>query len=179
MPAWAAACGAVPTVYATLGTAYNRTPGIFAAILAGLRDEPIRLIVTVNHNQDPAAFGPQPAHVHVARYLPQSLIIPRCAAVVTHGGSDTVRTALAHGVPLVIIPIAADQPENARRCVALGVGRSIAPDERTPETIRAATRAVLRDGRYRRNAAQLRAEYQALPDLDQAVRLLERLSVTR
>ncbi len=178
LPAWAAACGAVPTVYATLGTAYNRTPGVFAAILAGLRDEPIRLIVTVNHDQDPAAFGPQPAHVHVARYLPQSLIIPRCAAVVTHGGSGTVRTALAHGVPLVVIPIAADQPENARRCVALGVGRSIAPDERTPEATRAATRAVLRDGRYRRNAALLGDEFRALPDLDDAIALLAQLLPT-
>ncbi len=175
LPGWFAALGEVPTVYATLGTAYNRTPGVFAAILAGLRDEPINLIATVNHNQDPAAFGPQPARVHVERYLPQSLVIPHCAAVVTHGGSGTVRTALDHGVPLVVIPIAADQPENARRCVALGVGRSISPEGRTPEAIRDAVRAVLRDDRYRRNAARLRDEFRALPDLTHAVALLGRL----
>ena len=175
LPGWFAALGVVPTVYATLGTAYNRTPGVFAAILAGLRDEPINLIVTVNHDQDPAMFGPQPARVHVERYLPQSLVIPHCAAVVTHGGSGTVRTALNHGVPLVVIPIAADQPENARRCVALGVGRSIPPEGRTPEAIRAAIRAVLRDDRYRRNAARLREEFRALPDPAHAVALLTAL----
>lgn len=172
LPDWFAGLGAVPTVYATLGTAYNRTPGVFAAILAALRDEPIELIATVNHNQDPAAFGPQPPHVRVERYLPQSLVIPHCALVVTHGGSGTVRTALDHGVPLVVIPIAADQPENARRCVALGVGRGIPPEGRTPAAIRAATRAVLRDDRYRRNAARLRDEFRALPDLAHAVALL-------
>jgi len=110
--------------------------------------------------------------VHVERYLPQRLVIPRCAAVVTHGGSGTVRTALDHGVPLIIIPIAADQPENARRCVALGVGRSIPPEGRTPEAIRDAVRVVLRDDRYRRNAARLRDEFRTLPDLTHAVALL-------
>jgi len=172
LPGWFDTLGAVPTVYATLETAYNRTPGVFAAILAGLRGEPIDLIATINHNQDPAAFGPQPARVHVERYLPQRLVIPRCAAVVTHGGSGTVRTALDHGVPLIIIPIAADQQENARRCVALGVGRSIPPEGRTPEAICDAVRVVLRDDRYRRNAARLRDEFRTLPDLMHAVALL-------
>jgi UDP:flavonoid glycosyltransferase YjiC (YdhE family) len=176
LPDWFDALAAAPLVYATLGTAYNRTPGVFAAILAGLRDEPIELIATINHNQDPAAFGPQPARVHLERYLPQGLVMPRCALVVAHGGSGTVRTALAHGVPLVLIPIAADQPENARRCVALGVGRSIPPEGRTPGAIRAAVRAVLRDERYRRNAARLRDEFRALPDLAEAVALLARLA---
>ena len=175
LPDWFGELAALPTVYATLGTAYNRTPGVFAAILAGLRDEPINLIATINHNQDPDAFGAQPARVHVERYLPQSLVIPHCAAVVTHGGSGTVRTALDCGVPLVVLPIAADQPENARRCVTLGVGRSIPPDGRTPAAIRAATRAVLRDDHYRRNAARVRDEYHTLPDLTHAVVLLARL----
>ena len=175
LPDWFATFGEMPTVYATLGTAYNRTPGLFAAILAGLRDEPINLIATINHDQDPAAFGPQPARVHVERYLPQSLVIPHCAVVVTHGGSGTVRTALDCGVPIVAIPIAADQPENARRCVALGVGRSIPPDGRTPGAIRAAVRAVLGDGCYHRAAARLRDEFHALPDLAGAVALLAAL----
>lgn len=175
LPDWFARLPAHPTVYATLGTAYNRTPGLFAAILAGLRDEPINLIVTVNHNQDPATFGPQPPHVLIARYLPQSLVFPRCDLVVTHGGSGTVRSAIRHGLPLVVVPIAADQPENARRCSALGVARVVAADGRTPAAIRAAVRATLRDARYRRNAAALQTEMLALPTLTEAVRWFERL----
>jgi UDP:flavonoid glycosyltransferase YjiC (YdhE family) len=49
-----------------------------------------------------------------------------------------VRTALAHGLQLVIIPIAADQHENARRCAALGLARVVAPEQRAPAAIRAA-----------------------------------------
>jgi MGT family glycosyltransferase len=179
LPEWVERLPARPVVYATLGTAYNRTPGIFPAILTALRDEPLTLIVTVGGDRDPADFGDQPPHVHIERYLPQSLLFPRCDLVITHGGSGTVRTALDSGLPLVVIPIAADQPDNARRCAALGLARVIAPDERTPEAIRAAVRNVLRDPGYRRHAARLRDEMRALPGLGYAVTLLARLAAER
>lgn len=179
LPDWVADLPELPTVYATLGTAYNHTPGIFEAILAGLRDEPINLILTLGPGYERADFGVQPPNVHLARYIPQSLLFPRCDLVITHGGSGTVRTAINHGLPLVIVPIAADQPENAARCAALGLARIVAPDKRTPEAMRDATRAVLQDMRYRRNAERLQEEVYALPGSEHAVRLLERLAVDR
>ncbi|HEU5330563.1 MAG TPA: glycosyltransferase [Thermomicrobiales bacterium] len=178
LPAWIANLPH-PIVYATLGTAYNRTPGVFPAILASLRDEPVHLIATVNHNQNPADFGDQPAHIQLARYLPQSLVFLQCDLVVTHGGSGTVRTALSAGLPLVILPIAADQPDNARRCAALGVARVVAPRQRTPAAIRAAVHDVLSNPTYRQRAEQLRDEMQALPGPDYVTALLERLALAR
>ena len=110
-----------------MGTVFNQVPGILEAILEGLRDEPITLIMTTGRDQDPAAFGPQPPNVHLERYVPQSLLFPRCDLVVTHGGSGTVMTALDHGLPMVIVPVSADQPDNARRCEQLGVAKRGAP----------------------------------------------------
>jgi UDP:flavonoid glycosyltransferase YjiC (YdhE family) len=86
-----------------------------------------------------------------------------------------VRSAIRHGLPLVVVPIAADQPENARRCAALGLGVAVAPDDRTPRAIRAAVRATLRNPRYRQNAVSLQAEMLALPAPSAAVPWLERL----
>lgn len=179
LPHWITAMPQRPTVYATLGTAYNRTPGIFATILAALREEPINLIVTLGPGYDPGDFGPQPAHVHLEHYLPQSLLFPHCDLVITHGGSGTVRTALARGLPMVVLPIAADQPENARRCEALGVARVVRSRDRTAAAIREAARAVLHDPRYRRNAERLRAEMGSLPGPEYAVALLETLARER
>jgi MGT family glycosyltransferase len=168
-----------PTVYATLGTAYNRTPGLFAAILEGMRDEPVNLIVALGPNLDPADYGSQPSHIHIVRYIPQSLILPQADLVIAHGGFGTVMTALASGLPLVLIPIAADMPENARRCAAMGLGQVINSHERTPGAIREAVRMVLNSPTYRQNAERIQAEMRALPEPSDAVLLLERLAADK
>ena len=59
---------------------------------------------------------------------------------------------------------------------ALGVGRVVGPEERTPEAIRAAVRAVLADPSYRKNAERVRDEMTALPGPEHAVALLEQLA---
>src|SRR5581483_10200708 len=81
LPAWVDDLPARPTVYATLGTAFNGRADLFAAFLAGLRDEPVNVVVTVGRDQDPAQFGPQPPHVRIERYVPQTLLLPHCDLV--------------------------------------------------------------------------------------------------
>lgn len=169
-----------PLVHATLGTTeVTRLPGLYEAILAGLRDEPVNLVVGVGRHRTPDDFGPQPPHVHLAQHLPHRTLLPRCDLVITHGGFGTIMGCLAAGVPMVVIPVQGDQPRNARRCADLGVGRVVGPDERTPETIRVAARTVLGDPAYRRNAAQLQEEIASLPGMDAAVVLLEQLASAR
>jgi MGT family glycosyltransferase len=179
LPDWVASLPARPTVYATLGTQFNQRPDLFAAIIAALGDEPVNLIVTVGRTMDPAQFGALPPNVHVERYIPQTLLFPRCAAVVTHGGFGTVLSAISHGLPLVVIPIAADQPANARRCTALGVGRALDVTKVTPGTVREAVRVVLDEPRYSVNAQRLREEMAALPGPEYAVALLAQLAQER
>jgi UDP:flavonoid glycosyltransferase YjiC (YdhE family) len=179
LPTWAGDLPTRPTVYGTLGTVFNGRAHIFAAFLDGLRDEPVNLIVTVGRDQDPTQFGPQPPNVRIERYIPQTRLFPRCDLVLTHGGSGTVIAALAHGLPLVVVPISADQPENAARCAALGVGRVVQAEDATPEAVREAVRAVLADPTYRRNAERVRDEIRSLPGPEHAVALLERLAAER
>ena len=177
LPDWGAALGGAPTVCATLGTFMNRSADVFRAILDGLRDEELNLVVTVGRDQDPAQFGPQPAHVQIERYIPLSLLLPHCALVVCQAGFSTTVTALRHGRPVVLLPLGADQPLVARQVARLGVGPVLGPAERTPEAIRAAVRAVLADPTYGINAERVRDAMAALPGPEYAVALLERLAV--
>ncbi|HYH97949.1 glycosyltransferase [Hyalangium sp.] len=166
-----------PVVHATMGTTeVNRSPGLYEAIIAGLREEPITLIVATGHERDPAEFGPQPPHVRIERFIPHGALLPRCQLVVTHGGHGTLMACFGLGIPVVVLPVNADQPRNSARCEALGVGRAVGAPHRTPESIRAAVRAVLADPSYLRNVASLRAEIAALPGLDEATRLIEQLA---
>jgi UDP:flavonoid glycosyltransferase YjiC (YdhE family) len=169
-----------PIVYFTLGTVFNIESGdLFARVLAGLRELPIGVVATVGSQIDPRELGPQPANVHVERYIPQASVLPHCSAVVSHGGSGSVLGTLAHGLPSVLIPMGADQPLNAARCEELGVARVLDAVRATPEQVREAVSAVLSDPTYRSAAERFRGEIAALPGPEHAVKLLERLATER
>lgn len=177
-PAWLVALPADrPVVYATLGTVFHLESGdLLGRVVAGLRDLPVSLIVTTGREIDPASLGPQPAHVRIERYVPQSWLLPRCRLMVSQGGSGGVTGALAQGVPMLLLPIGADQPANAARCAALGVARVLDPVECTPAAIGEAAQAVLADPAYGAAAARMAREIAAMPDAAAAVPLLERLA---
>jgi UDP:flavonoid glycosyltransferase YjiC (YdhE family) len=179
-PSWLTQLNDAPTIYFTLGSVFNMECGdLFQRVLAGLRDLSINLVVTVGRDIDPAEFSPQPANVHLERYVPQSLLLPHCHLVISHGGSGSVLGALAHGLPMVLIPMGADQPLNAARCAELGVARVLDAVESTPETVREAVSIVMADPTYRRAAEHMRDEFAALPEPAYAVTLLEQLAVEK
>ena len=164
-------------MYFTLGTVFNLESGdLFSRTLAGLRDLPVKVVATVGEGIDPDELGPQPANFRIARYIAQESILPKCSLVVSHGGSGSVLGALAHGLPMVLIPMGADQPLNAARCEQLGVGRALDPIAASPESVGEAVSIVLADPRYRQTAERFRDEIAALPGPGHAVRLLERLA---
>lgn len=175
VPEWAEHLPERPTVYVSLGTVVNRRPGVFTTLIAGLRDEDINLILTIGPNQGPDDFSPQPPNVRIERYIDQAALLPRCDLFVNHGGSGAITGALLAGVPMVIVPLAADQPDNARRCASLGVAEVVEPARLSPDTIRVAARTVLRDATYRHRAQQLGGEMRALPDVGRAVELITRI----
>jgi UDP:flavonoid glycosyltransferase YjiC (YdhE family) len=177
---WLARRRRAPTVYFTLGTVYNLESGdLFQRVLAGLRELPINLIVTVGRDLDPDELGRQPANVHIERFVPQSALVPHCDLVVSHAGSGSVLGALAHGLPMVLIPIGADQPLNAARCRALGVAEVLDAVSATPEMVRAAVSRVLADDGFRGPALRIRDEIAALPGPEHGVTLLDRLESKR
>lgn len=175
-PRWATAIPAAPTVYFTLGTVFNHESGdLFERVLAGLAGLRINLLVTVGREIDPSSLGPQGPGVTIARFVPQADVLPHVDLLVSHGGSGSVLGALAHGRPMVLLPMGADQPLNAERCVALGVGRELDAVRATPDDVRNAAAAVLAGPSYRTAAGRLRDEIARLPSPAAAVERIERL----
>jgi UDP:flavonoid glycosyltransferase YjiC (YdhE family) len=165
------------TIYFTLGTIFNLESGdLFERVLEGLREMPFDVVATVGRNVDPDELGPQPANVRIERYLPQSEVLPRCRAVVSHGGSGSVLGALAHGLPSVLLPMGADQPQNAARCAQLGVARVVDALRATPATVREAVADVLSDPSHRSAAERIADEIAALPGPEDVIGGIERLA---
>ena len=125
---------------------------------------------------DPAAFGEQPAHVTIERYVAQADVLPRCGLVVSHGGSGSLMGTLEHGLPSVLTPLGADQPHNARRAADLGIARVLDSAACTPADVERAVTAMLADTGAREAALALKAEIDALPPVGATVPLLEQLA---
>ncbi len=162
-----------PLVYVTFGSVAAQRGDIFPALYSRVIDQlaplPVRVLVTIGRDRDPHTLGELPANVHVERWVPQHTVLPHAQAVVDHGGSGTLRAAIAAGLPQVVIPLFADQPDNAQRIAALGAGIALQPDT---NDLAAAVTTILADPSYATQAAAIAAEIRSLPDVDHAATLI-------
>jgi UDP:flavonoid glycosyltransferase YjiC (YdhE family) len=114
-------------------------------------------------------------------------VLEQADLVLCHGGSGTVYGALAAGIPVVVVPVFADQFENGRRVAATGAGLVVEPEPAVvpgPRTviadadaprITAAAKIVVQDPSYRRAAEVIAAEMAATPTVDDVLTtILER-----
>jgi UDP:flavonoid glycosyltransferase YjiC (YdhE family) len=173
-PAWLDDLPHRPIVYVTLGTIWNTDLDLFRLVIKALRNH-VNLIVTVGHQNDPAALGPQPSGVIIRSYIPQHEVLPWCDAVVAHGGSGTVLGALAHGLPLLIVPQGADQWSNADRIVAAGAGQRLLRDELSAVAVHDRVMALLSEPSHRQAASNIEGEISAMPSATAAIASLEAL----
>jgi len=140
-----------PLVVVGLSTTHQGHDSLLERIVAALATVPVRALVTTAGT---ALRSAPPANVHVARFIPHAEVLPEAAAVVTHAGLGTVHAALAHGRPLVCLPIGRDQPDNAARVAWHGAGLRLSP-KAAPTAIRAAVERVLAEESFTVSARRL------------------------
>ncbi len=157
-----------PLVYVTLGTVASN-PAVLRDALAGLACLDVQVLVTVGPMGEPDALGPQPAHVRVERFVPQTQVLPRASVVVSHGGSGTFLGALSHGLPQVCLPQAADQFRNAAGVVQSGAGLVLLPAEVSAAAITDAVGSALGEPGFRAAAALVGDEIAAMPSPEEVV----------
>jgi len=165
-----------PLVYVTFGSVaggMEMAAHVYGAAMLAVSDLPVRALFTVGHDIDFDSLPPAPGNVRVERWVPQADVFPHAAAIVCHGGAGSTLGALAAGLPLVVVPLFADQPYNASRVGAVGAGLAVAPE---PSAIRGALHRVLQEESYREAARRLAAEMRAQPSVDAAVDMLGALA---
>lgn len=164
LPEWVAS-ETTPLVYVTFGTVFSNAEAL-SNIVEGVRSLPVRVVVTVGPHGDPASLGPQPANVHVARYIPQTELLGHCALVISHAGSGTFLASLAARVPQLCVPQAADQFMNAAACGHAGAGLVLQPGTVSVASVRGAVERLLSEDAFRTAAARISAEISSMPSPD-------------
>jgi UDP:flavonoid glycosyltransferase YjiC (YdhE family) len=114
----------------------------------------------------------------------QARVLDHADLVVCHGGSGTALASLAAGVPLVMVPLFADQFENARRIAKTRAGRIVEPqiteagvrsiDTAAAPKITKSIEDLLEDVTHRDRARAIAAEMAATATVDEVLTRLPR-----
>ncbi|GAA3422171.1 glycosyltransferase [Rhodococcus aetherivorans] len=144
-------------------------------VLDAVRGVAARTVVTTGTSLDPATLTASP-DTEIHGHRDHEEILPDATLVIGHGGHDTTMRALAHDVPLIILPMhpLLDQKMIGRTLEDRGAARCL-PKTAAPDRIRAAAEQLLADGPHRAAAATLGARIRAHDGAVRAADLIDHL----
>ena len=184
VPAWAAAWRSPwraddprPLVLVSFSTLYQAQEPVLRRVIAAIASLPVRAVVTLGPQLDPADFPSPAENVHVTASASHDALMPELGAMVTHAGHGSAIRPILNGVPLLCMPMGRDQPDNAARIVARGAGLRLDP-QASVDAIAEAVRRLVNEPAFREAArawgGEIRAETEAAGDV--AVDRLEALA---
>jgi MGT family glycosyltransferase len=173
-----------PLVYCTVGTLatfkYPRQSShIFQMFMDALAEHPAwQGVVTIGHYMKADDFR-CPANVLIVHEAPQLELLKRASLMVAHGGIGGVKEAIFMGVPMVLIPLAYDEPGNAARVVYHGLGLREQFENLSALTLRCMMETVLEDSAYSARAKLMSGKFVELEKRAPAIDIIERMIADR
>ncbi|XP_004703230.1 UDP-glucuronosyltransferase 2A2 isoform X2 [Echinops telfairi] len=136
--------------------------------------KPLPKVLWRYKGQKPATLG---ANTRLYDWIPQNDLLghPKTKAFITHGGTNGLYEAIYHGIPMVGVPMFADQPDNIAHMKAKGAAVDVNMNTMTSADLLNALKAVINDPSYKENAMRLSAIHhdQPVKPLDRAVFWIE------
>ena len=122
-----------PLVYVSFGTQLAPPRRFFERFARAFPDDRIQVVMSLGDWADDPEPLALPQHFITVRYAPQIRLLERAAAVVTHGGANSVSEALSHGKPMLVIPLGHEQSLQAHLVQASGTDRQPTSTKTIPE----------------------------------------------
>ncbi len=162
-----------PLVFVSMGTLQNGVRRVFQLVAQASANFPVQTVISMGGGMAPEALGILPGDPIVVSYAPQLELLKRAAVTIFHGGLNTALESLAHGVPMIAIPVTFDQPGVGARLVRSGTGRMIPVHELTAQRLRTEINEVLSNPKYAAKAKILQKEIGAVNGLKRAGDIIE------
>ena len=166
----------MPRVLVSLSTLYVAgQEAVLQNVLDALGPLAVHAVVTTGRGVEAARLR-VPGNAEVHAFLSHDEVMPTVDLVVCHGGHATTMRALAHDLPVVVLPVhpAVDMRMIGRSVERAGAGRLLAKTA-TPAQIRAAVEDLLKDGPHREACAQVGARLRAQDGVHAAADAVEEL----
>jgi zeaxanthin glucosyltransferase len=167
-----------PLIYATMGTLQNQLRPVFRAIATACADLDAQLIIALGRRGAPIPTD-LPGKPLIVDYAPQPELLKRATLTICHGGTNTVLQSLTNGVPMVLLPVATDQPGVSARAKHLGVAEFMPVRNATVRKLRAAVETVWSNPSYRANAQKYQDTIKGLDAVRHAADIVEQAFRTR
>lgn len=146
--------GPTPIVF-TLGSAVCGSSGSFFENSVKCAQMLKRRAILIAGRHALNSLYPLPSGIIAAEYAPYAELFPRAAAIVHHGGVGTTGQAMRSGRPMLAVPYAWDQQDNAHRVTRLGIARTLSKCRYTPERAAAELKVLLDNPAYSERASQV------------------------
>ncbi len=164
-----------PAVLLSLSTTYMQQEELLQRLVDALGRVDRHAVVTTGPGLRGRPLERVPSNVHVVESAPHGAVLPHVDLVITHGGHGTVVRALGAGVPVMVVPIGRDQPDNAARVVHHGVGVSVSRRS-SVDKFAGAIRNALADPSLRAQARAMAVRMAREQGCARAIEALETLS---
>ncbi|XP_045852890.1 UDP-glucuronosyltransferase 2A2 isoform X2 [Meles meles] len=136
--------------------------------------KPLPKVLWRYKGKKPATLGD---NTRLYDWIPQNDLLghPKTKAFITHGGTNGIYEAIYHGIPMVGVPMFADQPDNIAHMKAKGAAVEVDINTMTSEDLLNALRTVINEPSYKENATRLSKIHhdQPVKPLDRAVFWIE------
>jgi rhamnosyltransferase subunit B len=166
------AAGPAPVVF-TGGSAMKTDVKFFAESVKVCREANIRGILLAQFSdQVPTDL---PASVRHFSYVPFGRVFSKAAAIVHHGGIGTVSQCFKSGRPQLVVPLAYDQYDNARRVERLGAGLQLSASRYSAKTAGPLLQRLMNEPSFAQTSKQLSIRINGHAALSETCDYIEKL----
>ena len=142
-------------IYISLGTVFNQFLDFYKLCFKAFGNTDHTVVMSIGEKVNISELGEIPNNFIVKNYIPQTEVLKYTKLFITHGGMNSTHEGLYYGVPLIVIPLSADQPIIAQQVSDIGAGVKLHMQSLTPNNLIETVDYVLNNLSFKENAAIL------------------------
>ncbi len=146
-------------IYISLGTVMNQNKEFYKLCMEAFGDSIHTVVMSIGEKVQLSDLGEIPKNFIVKNYVSQTEVLKHAKLFITHGGMNSTNEGLYYGVPLIVIPLSADQPIIAQQVTRMGAGLTLQMHDLTVDQLRLAAEQVLNETSFHHAVVKVRDSY--------------------
>jgi len=162
-------------IYATLGTVFNTWTDFFKNIIEAFKDSDYLVVMSTGNKERLKQIGDIPENFIVRDFVPQAEVLKYTDLFIAHGGMGSVSDGMYLGVPMLLVPLGADQFFNAYRLQELGAAKVLKKKELTSESLKREAKLIFENKSVKAAVKRVQESFITSGGPSRAVKEVEKL----